>query len=89
MSQRENKLRLGVLPSLDEMAEITDDMRRAGAAILDDYSDSLGPEQLAAAVYIAMRKHERIECKVTDFAGVKTVELFPPYDTVWIADECI
>jgi hypothetical protein len=52
---------LGVLPSLDEMEEITAQMRRAGAAIFDDFKDSLGQEELAAAVYISMERQRRIQ----------------------------
>ena len=51
---------LGVLPSLSEMEEITALMRRAGAAILDEFTGSLCQEQLAAAVYIVMEK-QRLE----------------------------
>jgi hypothetical protein len=52
---------LGALPSLDEMEEIPAQMRRAGAAILNDFKESLGQEELAAAVYISMERQRRIQ----------------------------
>lgn len=52
---------LGVLPSLDETEDITAKMRMAGAAIFEDFRDSLSSEELAAAVYIAMEKQRQTE----------------------------
>lgn len=52
---------LGSAPSLDEMGAVSNHMRLAGAAIIENFKDSFGTEQLAAAVYIAMVKQQLTE----------------------------
>jgi hypothetical protein len=49
---------LTTLPSLSEMGGLSPNVRRAGAALIEDFKSSLGSEELAVAVYIAMVRQQ-------------------------------
>ena len=47
--------------SLEEMEGVTVQMRRVGAALIEEFGGSFASEELVAVVYIAMEKQRVIE----------------------------